>query len=83
MKVWDAMFTLKRLVILHQCNKGVYVCMYVIFYVMLNCRIQMIAKLGTFVEYSVFTKEVQLDWTIIGDTKGTICHNWPVFCHAS
>jgi threonine dehydrogenase-like Zn-dependent dehydrogenase len=32
--------------------------------------IHMIAKLGTFVEYSVFTKEVTLDWTIIGDTKG-------------
>ena len=30
----------------------------------------MLAKAGTFVEYSVFTKEVTVDWTIIGDTKG-------------
>ena len=30
----------------------------------------MLCKLGTFVEYSVFAKEVSLDWTVIGDTKG-------------
>lgn len=31
----------------------------------------MIAKLGTFVEFSVFGRETSVDWTIIGDTKGT------------
>ncbi len=41
--------------------------------------IHMIAKLGTFVEYSVFTKEVTLDWTIIGDTKG-VCVRTCVCC---
>ena len=30
----------------------------------------MIAKLGTFVEYSIFVQEPTVDWTIIGDTKG-------------
>ena len=31
----------------------------------------MTAKLGTFVEYSVFGKETTADWTIISDMKGT------------
>ena len=38
-------------------------------------RIRMLCKLGTFVEYSVFAKEVSLDWTIIGDTKGWWCRD--------
>ena len=28
-----------------------------------------IAKLGRFIEFSVFSKETTVDWTIIGDTK--------------
>eukprot|EP00058_Branchiostoma_floridae_P027142 XP_002612633.1 hypothetical protein BRAFLDRAFT_78739 [Branchiostoma floridae] len=32
--------------------------------------LHMIAKLGTFVEFSVFKNETSVDWTIIGDTKG-------------
>lgn len=31
--------------------------------------LRMIRRLGTFVEFSVFTKETTVDWTIIGDTK--------------
>eukprot|EP00117_Sycon_ciliatum_P014339 scpid4315/ scgid1512/ Probable L-threonine 3-dehydrogenase len=34
----------------------------------------MIAKLGTFVEYSVFGSETTVDWTIIGDTKELNIH---------
>ena len=30
----------------------------------------MICKQGTFVEYSVFKNEVQVDWTIISNKKG-------------
>jgi len=30
----------------------------------------MIARLGRFVEYSVFGKETSVDWTIISDAKG-------------
>ena len=32
----------------------------------------MIARPGTFVEYSVFGKETTVDWTVISDTKGCI-----------
>ena len=32
----------------------------------------MIAKLGTFVEYSLFGKDTTVDWTIISDMKGTV-----------
>ena len=32
--------------------------------------LHMTAKLGTFVEYSVFGKETTVDWTIISDMKG-------------
>lgn len=31
--------------------------------------LRMIRRLGTFVEFSVFTKPATIDWTIIGDTK--------------
>lgn len=31
--------------------------------------LQMLAKRGRFVEYSVMTKEASIDWTIIGDSK--------------
>ncbi|MDH7570116.1 MAG: zinc-binding dehydrogenase, partial [Armatimonadota bacterium] len=31
--------------------------------------LQMVRKLGTFVEFSVFGQPVTVDWTIIGDTK--------------
>lgn len=31
--------------------------------------LHMIRKLGTFVEFSLFTKDVSVDWTIIGDRK--------------
>ena len=34
----------------------------------------MIARQGTFVEYSVFGKETTADWTFISDAKGQI-HN--------
>ena len=30
---------------------------------------QMIRKLGRFVEFSVFSREISLDWSIIGDRK--------------
>ena len=30
----------------------------------------MIARLGKFVEFSVFGKETSVDWTIISDAKG-------------
>lgn len=33
----------------------------------------MIAKQGTFVEYSVFGKETTTDWTVISDAKGYFC----------
>lgn len=33
-------------------------------------RLQMIARQGRFVEYSVFGKETTTDWTIISDAKG-------------
>lgn len=33
-------------------------------------RLQMIARQGTFVEYSVFGKETTTDWTVISDAKG-------------
>lgn len=36
-------------------------------------RLQMIARQGTFVEYSVFGKETTVDWTVISDAKGWIC----------
>ncbi|XP_066274042.1 erythritol/L-threitol dehydrogenase-like isoform X2 [Branchiostoma lanceolatum] len=36
--------------------------------------LHMIAKLGTFVEYSVFKNETSVDWTIIGDTKELNIH---------
>ncbi len=32
--------------------------------------LQMIAKHGRFVEYSVFGKETSVDWTVISDSKG-------------
>ena len=32
--------------------------------------LQMIRKLGTFVEFSVMREPVTADWTIIGDTQG-------------
>ena len=31
--------------------------------------LQMIRKLGTFVEFSVFSQETKVDWSIIGDRK--------------
>ncbi len=34
-----------------------------------NQGLAMIRKLGTFVEFSVFTDEVKVDWSIIGDRK--------------
>ena len=34
----------------------------------------MIRRLGTFVEFSVFSQPVQVDWTIIGDTKELNIH---------
>lgn len=37
--------------------------------VSVNQGLQMIARLGRFVEYSVFKQPVTVDWTIIGDTK--------------
>jgi len=36
--------------------------------------LQMIRRLGTFVSFSVFTKETTVDWTIIGDTKELNIH---------
>jgi threonine dehydrogenase-like Zn-dependent dehydrogenase len=36
--------------------------------------LQMICKLGTFVEFSVFRDLVEADWTIIGDTKELNIH---------
>jgi threonine dehydrogenase-like Zn-dependent dehydrogenase len=36
--------------------------------------LQMIRKLGTFVEFSVFGEPVTVDWTIIGDTKELNIH---------
>ena len=36
--------------------------------------LHMIRRLGTFVEFSVFTKPVTVDWTIIGDTKELNIH---------
>ncbi|XP_035686619.1 erythritol/L-threitol dehydrogenase-like [Branchiostoma floridae] len=36
--------------------------------------LHMIAKLGTFVEFSVFKNETSVDWTIIGDTKELTIH---------
>ncbi|MBD5657025.1 MAG: alcohol dehydrogenase catalytic domain-containing protein [Candidatus Eremiobacteraeota bacterium] len=36
---------------------------------MVNVGMQMIRKLGRFVEFSVFSKETTLDWSIIGDRK--------------
>ena len=36
--------------------------------------LQMIRKLGTFVEFSVFREPVTVDWTIIGDTKELNIH---------
>lgn len=32
--------------------------------------LQMIAKHGRFVEYSVFGRETSVDWTVISDSKG-------------
>lgn len=39
-----------------------------------NQGLQMIRKLGTFVEFSVFRDHVTVDWTIIGDTKELNIH---------
>ena len=36
--------------------------------------LQMIRKLGTYVEFSVFREKVTVDWTIIGDTKELNIH---------
>jgi erythritol/L-threitol dehydrogenase len=36
--------------------------------------LRMIRRLGTFVEFSVFTKAATIDWTIIGDTKELNIH---------
>jgi threonine dehydrogenase-like Zn-dependent dehydrogenase len=36
--------------------------------------LRMIRRLGTFVAFSVFTKPVSVDWTIIGDTKELNIH---------
>ena len=36
--------------------------------------LQMIRKLGTFVEFSVFNEPVTVNWTIIGDTKELTIH---------
>ena len=36
--------------------------------------LQMIRKLGTFVEFSVMRESVTIDWTIIGDTKELTIH---------
>ncbi|HEY8446937.1 MAG TPA: alcohol dehydrogenase catalytic domain-containing protein [Thermomicrobiales bacterium] len=36
--------------------------------------LQMIRKLGTFVEFSVFGEQTTVDWTIIGDTKELNIH---------
>jgi threonine dehydrogenase-like Zn-dependent dehydrogenase len=36
--------------------------------------LRMIRRLGTFVEFSVFTEPATLDWTIIGDTKELDIH---------
>lgn len=37
---------------------------------LIEYSLHMIAKLGTFVEYSVFGQETTVDWTIISDMKG-------------
>ena len=42
------------------------VCVYVVF------SLQMIARQGKFVEFSVFGRETSVDWTIISDAKGEI-----------
>ena len=39
------------------------------------CSLQMIARQGKFVEFSVFGKETTVDWTIISDAKGKWA--WP------
>ncbi len=39
-----------------------------------NQGLQMIRRLGTFVEFSVFGEPVTIDWTIIGDTKELNIH---------
>ena len=39
--------------------------------------LQMIRKLGTFVEFSVMREPVTADWTIIGDTKELNIHGSP------
>jgi threonine dehydrogenase-like Zn-dependent dehydrogenase len=36
--------------------------------------LQMVRRLGTFVEFSVFSEPVTVDWTIIGDTKELNIH---------
>lgn len=36
--------------------------------------LQMVRKLGTFVEFSVFAEPATVDWTIIGDTKELTIH---------
>jgi threonine dehydrogenase-like Zn-dependent dehydrogenase len=36
--------------------------------------LQMIRKLGTFVEFSVFNEPVTVNWTIVGDTKELNIH---------
>ena len=36
--------------------------------------LQMIRKLGTFVEFSVFNEPVTVNWTIIGDSKELNIH---------
>ncbi|MCC6793123.1 MAG: alcohol dehydrogenase catalytic domain-containing protein [Thermomicrobiales bacterium] len=36
--------------------------------------LQMIRKLGTFVEFSVFNQQTTVDWTLIGDTKELNIH---------
>ena len=35
------------------------------------CRLLMLCKMGTMVEYGVFGQETTVDWTIISDAKGT------------
>ncbi|HET7092386.1 MAG TPA: zinc-binding dehydrogenase, partial [Thermomicrobiales bacterium] len=36
--------------------------------------LQMIRKLGTFVEFSVFNEPANVNWTIVGDTKELTIH---------
>lgn len=47
----------------HTSPSWIYLCVF-------SWRLQVIARHGRFVEFSVFGKEVTTDWTVIGDAKG-------------